>query len=112
GPELVIRQPAALWDTMDQWCKEHHGKSGLWQKVVDSKIELAEAERLTLDFIKQHTGPKVSPLCGNSIWQDRRFLARYMKSLEGYLHYRLVDVSTVKELAARWYPTQKFGKKK
>lgn len=112
GPEIVIRQPAALFDGMDDWNKEHHTKSGLWQKVVDSKVTLAEAEAQTLAFVKQHTGLKESPLCGNSIWQDRRFLVRYMKALEAYLHYRVVDVSTVKELASRWYPAAKYSKKK
>jgi oligoribonuclease len=112
GPELVIHQDPALFAGMDDWNKEHHTKSGLWQKVVDSKVSLVEAEKLTLDFLKQHIGPKESPLCGNSIWQDRRFLFRYMQSLEAYLHYRLIDVSTVKELAARWNPTLKFTKAK
>ena len=112
GPEIVIRQPAALYETMDDWNKEHHTKSGLWQKVVESEISLAEAEAQTLAFIKSHVAPKSSPLAGNSIWQDRRFLVRYMKSIESYLHYRLVDVSTIKELAGRWYPTTKYSKKK
>ncbi len=112
GPELVVSQPAALFATMDDWNKEHHTKSGLWKKVVESTVTLAEAERLTLEFVKSHVGPKESPLCGNSIWQDRRFLVRYMKGLEAYLHYRVVDVSTVKELASRWYPTAKYSKKK
>lgn len=112
GPELVIHQDPALFATMDDWNREHHKKSGLWQKVVDSKISLVDAEQQTLAFLKQHIGPKESPLCGNSIWQDRRFLFRHMQSLEAYLHYRLVDVSTLKELAARWYPSLKFVKTK
>lgn len=112
GPEIVISHPAALFDTMDEWNREHHTKSGLWKKVLASTVSLAEAERLTLDFVKSHVGVRESPLAGNSIWQDRRFLARYMQQLEAYLHYRVVDVSTVKELATRWYPTAKYGKKK
>ncbi len=112
GPELIIHQDPALFDRMDDWNKEHHGKSGLWAKAVSSQVSQAEAEQRTLSFLKAHTGPKESPLCGNSIWQDRRFLARHMPELEAYLHYRLVDVSTIKELAARWYPNARFAKKK
>jgi oligoribonuclease len=112
GPELVIHQDPSRFDAMDDWNKEHHTKSGLWQKVVDSKVSLAEAEALTLAFLKQHVGVKESPLAGNSVWQDRRFLLRYMPSIDAHLHYRLVDVSTVKELASRWYPNVKFAKPK
>lgn len=112
GPELVIRQDASLFDKMDDWNREHHTKSGLWQKVVSSNVSLADAERQTVEFLKAHMGPKESPLCGNSVWQDRRFLVRYMPTLEAYLHYRLVDVSTIKELATRWYPNVKFAKAK
>lgn len=112
GPELVIHQDPALFDAMDDWNREHHSKSGLWKKVVESKVSLAEAEAQTLAFLKQHVGEKESPLCGNSIWQDRRFLFRHMQTLEAYLHYRLVDVSTVKELAVRWHPALKFTKAK
>ena len=112
GPELVIHQDPKLFDSMDDWNKEHHSKSGLWKKVVDSKVSLIEAEQMTLDFLKLHIGLRESPLCGNSIWQDRRFLFRYMPALETYLHYRLVDVSTIKELAMRWNPSIKFSKAK
>jgi oligoribonuclease len=112
GPELVIHQDPALFSRMDEWNREHHTKSGLWAKVVASDVSLAEAERRTLEFLKAWVGPKESPLCGNSIWQDRRFLVRYMKQLEAHLHYRLVDVSTVKELASRWYPGVKHVKPK
>lgn len=103
GPEIVIHQPQERFAQMDDWNREHHGKSGLWDRVVSSNITIKEAESQTLQFIKQYVGPKKSPLCGNSIWQDRRFLRRYMRSLDGYLHYRIVDVSTVKELVKRWY---------
>ena len=112
GPELVIHQPPERFAQMDDWNREHHSKSGLWEKVLASSISAAAAEAETLAFIKQHTGLRASPLCGNSIWQDRRFLARYMPALEAYLHYRLVDVSTIKELASRWYPGVKFTKAK
>jgi oligoribonuclease len=112
GPELVVHQDQSLFAGMDDWNKEHHTKSGLWAKVVTSEVSLAEAEKRTLDFLKAWVGPRESPLCGNSIWQDRRFLVRHMPALEQHLHYRLVDVSTLKELAARWYPGVKFIKPK
>jgi oligoribonuclease len=104
GPTIVIHRDPALFDTMDDWNKKQHGGSGLWQKVVDSTISEREAEAQTLAFLKAHVGERQSPLCGNSVWQDRRFLARYMRSIDAYLHYRLVDVSTLKELTQRWYP--------
>jgi oligoribonuclease len=104
GPELVVHQSAAVLDAMDAWNKEHHGASGLVDRVRASTIDDAEAERLTLEFVAAHVGPKSAPLAGNSIHQDRLFLARYMKKLEGHIHYRNVDVSTVKELVRRWYP--------
>lgn len=112
GPEIVVRQPLARLQAMDAWNREHHGKSGLWDKVLASTVELAQAEARTLDFIRAHVGAKESPLCGNSIWQDRRFLAVCMPDLDAYLHYRLIDVSTIKELVSRWYPAAKYGKKK
>lgn len=104
GPEIVIQQPAELFDSMDAWNREHHTKSGLWAKVIQSTISHAEAEQMTLNFLKQHVGPRESPLCGNSIWQDRRFIAKQMKDLDGFLHYRLIDVSTVKILGKIWFP--------
>lgn len=112
GPEIVIHQDQSRFDKMDDWNKEHHTKSGLWAKVVQSTVTLAQAEAETLAFIKKHCGPRESPLCGNSVWQDRRFLARYMQKIDLHLHYRLVDVSTVKELVVRWYPGARFEKKK
>lgn len=112
GPELVIHQDPALFDGMDAWNKEQHTKSGLWAQVVASKVTQAEAEAQTLAFVKRFAGPKEAPLAGNSVWQDRRFLCRYMQQLDAHLHYRLVDVSTVKELAARWTPEAKFVKAK
>ena len=103
GPALVVHQPDSVLEAMDDWNKEHHGASGLAKAVQKSTITLAQAEQQTLDFIAQHCGPKSSPLCGNTIYQDRRFLIEYMPKLESYLHYRLVDVSTIKELVKRWY---------
>jgi oligoribonuclease len=104
GPVLAVHQPKHVLDAMDEWNREHHGASGLTPRVLASRVTMAEAEAETLAFVKQHCAPRSSPLCGNSIWQDRRFLARYMPALEGYLHYRIIDVSTVKELVGRWFP--------
>lgn len=112
GPEIVVQQPASLFANMDAWCQEHHTKSGLWQRVLESNITISEAETLTLDFVKKHCKSRESPLCGNSIWQDRRFVARYMRSLDAYLHYRIIDVSSIKELVVRWAPQHKFPSKK
>jgi oligoribonuclease len=103
GPSLVIHQPQSVLDAMDDWNKTHHGESGLIESVQKSTISLEEAEKQTLAFISQHCKAKSSPLCGNTIYQDRRFLIEYMPTLENYLHYRLVDVSTIKELVKRWY---------
>jgi oligoribonuclease len=103
GPLLVIHQPQPVLDAMDDWNKKHHGESGLIAAVQKSTTTLEEAERQTLGFISQYTKAKCSPLCGNTIYQDRRFLIEYMPVLEDYLHYRLVDVSTIKELVKRWY---------
>jgi len=104
GPELVIHHEDAVLDAMDEWCTKHHGQSGLTAQVKASTISLEQAESLTLDFIAAHCAARTAPLCGNTIWQDRRFLGRYMPKLDAHLHYRLVDVSTIKELARRWYP--------
>ncbi len=107
GPSLVIHQPDDILDRMDEWNTKHHGDSGLIAKVRASKLSLADAEEQTLAFIKQYVVKGESPLCGNSIHQDRRFLVRYMPNLEAYVHYRNIDVSTIKELGRRWYPTKK-----
>lgn len=105
GPDMVLSHSLELLKAMDDWNREHHKKSGLWDAVLASKTSLAEAEEKTLEFIRQHTQPGKSPLCGNSIWQDRRFISRYMRQVDRHLHYRMIDVSTVKELARRWHPS-------
>ncbi|XP_040181407.1 oligoribonuclease, mitochondrial [Rana temporaria] len=104
GPNLIIKQPDELLDGMSEWCIEHHGKSGLTQAVRDSKISLPQAEYEFLSFIRQHTPPGVCPLAGNSVHVDKVFLNKYMPQFMRHLHYRIVDVSTVKELCRRWYP--------
>lgn len=105
GPELVIHQSDEVLAAMDDWNKKHHGGSGLVERVKASTITDGDAEAQTLEFIKQHVGAKERPvLAGNSIHQDRRFIRRYMPLLDARLHYRMVDVSTIKELARRWFP--------
>ena len=104
GPLLAIKQPEALLAAMDDWNQKHHGDSGLIDRVKSSKIDEREAERQTLKFLAEYSFKNSSPLCGNSICQDRRFMANYMQELEAYFHYRNLDVSSVKELARRWKP--------
>ncbi len=104
GPDIVVHQPDAVLDAMDAWCTKHHGESGLTAAVKASRVSLADAEAQTLSFLEPLCAAGASPLCGNSIWQDRRFIARYMPKLDAFLHYRMIDVSTVKELTRRWYP--------
>jgi len=104
GPVLVVHHDQQALDSMNEWCVRQHGESGLSKRVLESTTTLAEAEAATLDFIRQYVPERSSPLCGNSIHQDRRFLVRYMPSLEAWMHYRNIDVSTIKELASRWYP--------
>ncbi|OHX10865.1 oligoribonuclease [Chromobacterium sphagni] len=104
SPVLVIHQPDAILDGMDDWNKNTHGKSGLIEKVKNSSVSEAEAEQLLLDFMMQHVPERVTPMCGNTIHQDRRFMARWMPRLEAYFHYRNLDVSTLKELCKRWKP--------
>ncbi|XP_030076285.1 oligoribonuclease, mitochondrial [Microcaecilia unicolor] len=103
GPNLIIHQPDELLDGMSDWCKRHHGKSGLTQAVRDSKISLQQAEYEFLSFVRQHTPPGVCPLAGNSVHADKKFLDKYMPQFMRHLHYRIIDVSTVKELCRRWY---------
>ncbi len=104
GPVLAIFQPDEILEGMDEWNTKHHGDSGLTARVQSSPHSLADAERQTLDFLKQWVPPRKSPMCGNSICQDRRFMARLMPELEAFFHYRNLDVSTLKELASRWKP--------
>lgn len=104
GPVLVVHQPDEVMNAMDNWNKGTHGKSGLIDRVKASQLNEAEAEAQMLEFVKQHVPARTSPMCGNSICQDRRFLARYMPQLEAFFHYRNLDVSTLKELAKRWRP--------
>jgi oligoribonuclease len=107
GPNFVIQQPKEKLDAMGKWCQDHHGKSGLTDAVLKSITTLEEAEKETLAFIKNHCMPNNGILAGNSIWQDRTFMQRYMPSIPAYLHYRMLDVTTVKELIIRWYPQDK-----
>lgn len=103
GPVLAIRQGAAELAKMDAWCRRTHGESGLLKRVREEGVSVREAERQTLAFVRRHCAPGSAPLCGNSIGQDRRFLARYMPALNAYLHYQNIDVSSVKQLVKRWY---------
>jgi len=107
GPVLVLHQPDEVLEAMDSWNKGTHKKSGLIEKVRASRLAEAEAEKLAVEFLREHVAANVSPMCGNSICQDRRFLARWMPRLEGYFHYRNLDVSTLKELVRRWKPELK-----
>lgn len=104
GPELVLHQPDSVLEAMDDWNREHHGASGLIDRVRASTVTEREAEDALLEFFAAHCEPGTTPLCGNSVHQDRRFLRKYMPRVEEFLHYRIVDVSTVKELVRRWYP--------
>ena len=104
GPVIAIHQPEDILAGMDEWNTRQHGQSGLTQRVKDSPFADADAEKQTLEFLGAWVPPNKSPMCGNSICQDRRFLARWMPSLERHFHYRNLDVSTVKELCLRWAP--------
>lgn len=104
GPEFAIAHPLATLEAMDEWNRNQHGKSGLWKRVLEEGVALADAEARTLEFLRQWVPQGRSPMCGNSICQDRRFLHRGMPTLERYFHYRNLDVSTLKELARRWAP--------
>jgi len=104
APVLVIRQPDAVLEAMDAWNKATHARSGLIDKVKASSLTEADVEARMIDFLREHVPENTSPMCGNSICQDRRFLARWMPKLEAYFHYRNLDVSTLKELCKRWKP--------
>ena len=107
GIGLVVHQPEDVLALMDEWCVKQHGQSGLTAAVRASRTELAEAEALVLEYLRRHTSERQSPLCGNSVGHDKRFLERWMPEVVQHLHYRIIDVSTVKELALRWYPDLK-----
>lgn len=104
GPVMAVKQPQLLLDAMDEWNTKTHGESGLVKRVQESDTDARAAELKTIEFLKQYVEKGKSPLCGNSIHQDRRFLVKYMPELEAFFHYRNIDVSTVKELAKRWKP--------
>ncbi|MBI4677964.1 MAG: oligoribonuclease [Elusimicrobia bacterium] len=106
GPCLPVRHPEKTLSSMDPWCLEHHGGSGLIQRVRGSGVAMAAAEERTLRFVQEWCLPRASPLCGNTIGQDRRFLLKYMPRLHDFFHYRSIDVSTLKELVLRWYPPE------
>ena len=112
GPVLTVHQPAEILDAMDDWNTRQHGQSGLLDRVRQSGVTYAEAETQTLEFLRQWVPAGASPMCGNSICQDRRFLARLMPDLEHYFHYRNLDVSSVKELIRRWAPSVLAGLEK
>ncbi len=104
GPSIAVHHTEKVLRSMEAWSRRTHRLSGLTEECRLSKVSLKKAEGFVLDFVKTHCKPKSAPLCGNTIWQDRRFLVKYMPRLESYLHYRTIDVSSVKELVSRWYP--------
>lgn len=112
GPVLTIHQPESVLEGMADVVKEMHRRSGLWERVVSSTTTLDEARRATLEFVQAHVEKGASPLCGNSVWKDKAFLERYMPEVAGHMHYRVIDVSTLKELVRRWYPPAFWPPKK
>lgn len=110
GPNLIIHQSDELLAAMDEWNTKHHGDSGLTKRVRESTLDEETAAQALLEFMEQHVPERTAPLAGNSVHQDRRFLRRYMPAVDDYLHYRIIDVSTIKELGKRWYPKD-FGKR-
>lgn len=112
GPNLAVSVSEELLAGMDEWNTTHHNQSGLVERIRHEGVPILEAQQQTLEFLKQWVNPKTAPLCGNSVWNDRRFLDKEMPLVADYLHYRMVDVSTIKELARRWYPkVDKYRKK-
>ena len=104
GPVIAVHQPDSVLDNMDEWCTRVHGESGLTQRCKESTVNEEEAAKQTMAFLENYVDAGKSPLCGNTIGQDRRFMVKYMPELEAYFHYRNVDVSTIKELVKRWKP--------
>jgi len=112
GPVLAVHQTKPTMDAMDDWNQKHHGQSGLIERVLNSPLSESDVEQQTIEFLEQWVPKGASPMCGNSICQDRRFMANYMPTLEAFFHYRNLDVSTLKELASRWAPEVMKGFKK
>lgn len=112
GPVIAIHQSDELMDSMDEWCTKTHGENGLTARVKESRISEREAEQRTIEFLSHYIDKGCSPICGNTIGQDRRFLVKYMPELEAFFHYRNLDVSTLKELVKRWKPEIQSGLKK
>ncbi|PPC74423.1 oligoribonuclease [Pokkaliibacter plantistimulans] len=112
GPVWVVHQSDDVLNGMDEWCTRTHGESGLTERVRNSTLDEAGLQAALLEFLQSHVAAGSSPLCGNSIWQDRRFIARYLPEVDQYLHYRMIDVSTLKELAKRWQPEMLKGFRK
>lgn len=102
GPHIIINHPNKVLENMNEWCIEHHGKTGLTQAVHESTISLQDAEKMTLDFIKQHCDFQAAPLCGNSVWQDKFFMIEHMPNLVKYFHYRLIDTTSIKQVVRIW----------
>jgi oligoribonuclease len=109
GPSLVVHNSEAQLETLSEWSRDFFGRNGLIERVRASTVDVADAERQTLDFVREHTLPGVAPLCGNSVHHDRAFLLRHMPRLCEHLHYRIIDVSTIKELVDRWYPASEIA---
>ncbi|CAK1585199.1 unnamed protein product [Parnassius mnemosyne] len=106
GPNLIIHQPEEILNSMGQWCTAQHGESGLTEASRNSSLSIQEAERQVLEFVSRHVPENRSPLAGNSVYMDRLFIRKFMPKLDSYLHYRIIDVSTIKELGKRWYPKE------
>lgn len=102
GPNIILHEPDSVLESMNEWCKKHHTETGLVEAVKESKITLQQAEKEILDFVKQYCPAKTCPMAGNSIYMDRLFISKYMPTMNDYLHYRVIDVSTIKELCKRW----------
>jgi len=111
GPEIAITHPENILAAMEEWSREHHQSSGLLDRVKASSYTCPQAEQETIDFVSRHCRKNQSPLCGNSVWQDRLFLLKHMPRLEDFLHYRIIDVSSIKELVKKWYPALPSFKK-
>lgn len=109
GPHLIIHQPDSVLDTMDQWCKDTHGASGLTKAVQESTITIKQAEKQTFERIKQYCPPQEGMLSGNTIWQDRNFLHQYMPRITNYMHYKLLDVTGIQQAVKRWYPNSLYA---